>query len=66
MVAALFTFFSPQWANLISANYHKELTAKFQRGVLDVELLEKVRSPIADLKATDFRFLRVLLQISLL
>ncbi len=66
MVAAIFTHFSAVWANLMSPHNFQELTAKFHRGVLDQELLEKVRSPFADLKATDFRFLKVLQQISLL
>jgi len=66
MVAALFTFFSAQFAGMLSSHNFKDLTNKFRRGVLDQELLEKVRSPVADLKNTDFRFLKVLLQISLL
>ena len=51
---------------MMSPQNFKELAGKFRRGVLDQELLEKVRSPVADLKATDFRFLKVLQQISLL
>ena len=66
MVAAIFTHFTAAWKCMMSENNFHELFAKFRRGALDQELLEKVRSPYADLKATDFRFLKVLQQISLL
>jgi hypothetical protein len=66
MVAAIFTHFYAPWCYMLAPDKIKEMDRKFRNGVLDQELLEKTRSPFADMKPNDFRFLKVLQQISLL
>ena len=66
MVAAMYSHFALQWQDILGPPKYDELFNKFKRGALDVELLERVRSPTPDLTAMEFRFLKVLQQMSLL
>ena len=56
-ISALFARFLPEFARVMSDAKAEELVAKFRRGALDQELLEKTRTKFAALEWRHFRFL---------